>query len=116
MLGTTSTLLRKTNRLDLFAASSSLSFPNKKKTDRTFATLPHKILILGSGWGGYSAAQKLAQSPELKGSEITVISPANHFVFTPLLPSTATGTLEFRTVQEPIREFFSSLCLLFCLK
>lgn len=28
--------------------------------------------------------------------EVTVISPRNHFLFTPLLPSTTVGTLEFR--------------------
>ncbi len=32
-----------------------------------------------------------------------MISPANHFLFTPLLPSTAVGTLEFRAIQEPVR-------------
>lgn len=32
-----------------------------------------------------------------------VISPRNHFLFTPLLPSTAVGTLEFRAIQEPVR-------------
>ena len=32
-----------------------------------------------------------------------MISPNNHFLFTPLLPSTAVGTLEFRCVQEPVR-------------
>ncbi len=32
-----------------------------------------------------------------------MVSPSNHFVFTPLLPPTATGTLEFRCVQEPVR-------------
>lgn len=29
---------------------------------------------------------------------VTVVSPRNHFLFTPLLPSTAVGTLEFRLV------------------
>jgi len=32
-----------------------------------------------------------------------VCSPRNHFLFTPLLPSTAVGTLEFRAIQEPVR-------------
>lgn len=32
-----------------------------------------------------------------------MVSPSNHFVFTPLLASTAVGTLEFRCIQEPIR-------------
>lgn len=35
--------------------------------------------------------------------DVFVVSPRNHFLFTPLLPSTAVGTLEFRSVQEPVR-------------
>ena len=31
------------------------------------------------------------------------VSPSNHFLFTPLLPSSALGTVEFRCIQEPIR-------------
>jgi NADH dehydrogenase FAD-containing subunit len=34
---------------------------------------------------------------------VTLVSPTNHFLFTPLLPSTAVGTLEFRAIQEPVR-------------
>jgi hypothetical protein len=34
-----------------------------------------------------------------KNIPFTVISPHNHFVFTPLLPSTAVGTLEPRYVD-----------------
>lgn len=32
-----------------------------------------------------------------------LISPRSHFVFTPLLASTAVGTLEFRAASEPVR-------------
>ena len=32
-----------------------------------------------------------------------MISPRNHFLFTPLLPSTTTGTLEYKCIQEPVR-------------
>ncbi|RKP12243.1 hypothetical protein BJ684DRAFT_11782, partial [Piptocephalis cylindrospora] len=35
--------------------------------------------------------------------DITVISPTNYFLFTPLLPSTTVGTLEMRSLVEPIR-------------
>lgn len=35
--------------------------------------------------------------------QILVISPRSYFVFTPLLNSTASGTLEFRTALEPVR-------------
>jgi NADH dehydrogenase FAD-containing subunit len=61
------------------------------------------IVIIGSGWGGYNAACDLASSRSRGSSKITVVSPSNHFLFTPLLPSTATGTLEFRAIQEPVR-------------
>ena len=38
-----------------------------------------------------------------KKFQTLVISPRSHFVFTPLLNSTAVGTLEFRTALEPVR-------------
>ncbi len=58
-----------------------------------------RVVILGSGWGGYTLARRLQK--EL--FDVRVVSPANHFLFTPLLPSTAVGTLEFRAIQEPVR-------------
>ncbi|KAJ1935418.1 hypothetical protein EC988_008493, partial [Linderina pennispora] len=35
--------------------------------------------------------------------DVISISPHNYFVFTPLLPSVTVGTVEFRSVMEPIR-------------
>ena len=35
--------------------------------------------------------------------DVTVVSPRNYFLFTPLLPSTTVGTVEFRSIIEPIR-------------
>lgn len=35
--------------------------------------------------------------------DVVVVSPRNHFLFTPMLPSTAVGTVEFRSLLEPIR-------------
>ena len=58
-----------------------------------------RVLVLGSGWAGFRVARDLDKSRH----EVTVVSPRNHFLFTPLLPSTTVGTLEFRCVQEPIR-------------
>ncbi|KAK4196640.1 putative external mitochondrial NADH-ubiquinone oxidoreductase 1 precursor [Triangularia verruculosa] len=58
-----------------------------------------KVVILGSGWAGYSLARTL--SPQ-KYDRI-IISPRPYFVFTPLLASTSVGTLEFRTILEPVR-------------
>ena len=58
-----------------------------------------RILILGTGWGG----NKLARILDKTLFDVRLVSPANHFLFTPLLPSTAVGTLEFRAIQEPVR-------------
>ena len=58
-----------------------------------------RVVVLGSGWGGNKVARYLDKSK----FDVRVASPANHFLFTPLLPSTAVGTLEFRAVQEPVR-------------
>ena len=67
------------------------------------ARLNERIVVLGSGWGGYQIALNLH-----KDIPLTVVSPSNHFLFTPLLPSTAVGTLEFRCIQEPIRQVIVS--------
>ena len=58
-----------------------------------------KLLVLGCGFGGYSLLSRL----RLKDWEATLVSPRNYFLFTPLLPSAAAGTVEFRSILEPAR-------------
>lgn len=58
-----------------------------------------RIVILGSGWGGFSMARALDHTK----FQIVIVSPRSYFVFTPLLASTCVGTLEFRTAMESIR-------------
>ena len=47
-----------------------------------------RLLVLGSGFASYAVAR--AAKPGLY--DVTVVSKRNHFVYTPLLPSTAVGT------------------------
>jgi hypothetical protein len=49
-----------------------------------------KIVILGAGWAALSMLRKL----QTDKFNVTVISPRNYFLFTPLLASTTTGTVE----------------------
>ncbi len=35
--------------------------------------------------------------------DIVVVSPRNFFLYTPLLPAVATGTMEERSIVEPVR-------------
>lgn len=57
-----------------------------------------RVVVVGSGWGGARFLRDI--NPELV--EITVLSQRNHMLFTPLLPQTTTGTLEFRSICEPL--------------
>jgi len=58
-----------------------------------------KLVVLGCGWGGFRIIRDI--DPTLY--DVCVISPRNHMLFTPLLASTAVGTLETRSICEPIR-------------
>lgn len=35
--------------------------------------------------------------------DVTLVSPRNYFLYTPLLPSAATGTVEPRSIVDPVR-------------
>ncbi|TCD61384.1 NADH:ubiquinone oxidoreductase [Steccherinum ochraceum] len=66
--------------------------------------LPHDpekktLVILGSGWGATSLLNKL----DTTDYNVVVISPKNYFLFTPLLPSVAVGTLSPRSILQPTR-------------
>lgn len=56
-------------------------------------------LKTGTGWGSVSLLKKL----DTENYNVIVISPRNYFLFTPLLPSCTTGTIEHRSIMEPIR-------------
>jgi len=62
-----------------------------------------KLVVLGGGWGGVALLKEL--NPD--DYHVTVISPANYFLFTPMLPSATVGTLELRSLVEPIRRILS---------
>ncbi|KAI7902252.1 uncharacterized protein BX663DRAFT_455897 [Cokeromyces recurvatus] len=66
-----------------------IPFDPKKKT----------IVVLGSGW----ASTSFLKSVDTNLYNIVVVSPRNYFLFTPLLPSCTVGTIDIRSVIEPIR-------------
>lgn len=57
------------------------------------------LVILGSGWGLISLLKNL----DTTLYNVVVVSPRNYFLFTPLLPSCPTGTVELRSIIEPVR-------------
>ncbi|CAH1440071.1 unnamed protein product [Lactuca virosa] len=58
-----------------------------------------RVVVLGTGWAGTSFLKNLKNS----SYDVQVVSPRNYFAFTPLLPSVTVGTVEARSVVEPIR-------------
>ncbi|XP_014506035.1 external alternative NAD(P)H-ubiquinone oxidoreductase B2, mitochondrial [Vigna radiata var. radiata] len=61
-----------------------------------------KVVVLGTGWAGTSFLKNL-NNPRY---EVHVVSPRNYFAFTPLLPSVTCGTVEARSIVEPVRNIF----------
>jgi NADH dehydrogenase FAD-containing subunit len=57
------------------------------------------LVVLGSGW----AAHALLKIVDTTKTRLTVISPSNHFVFTPMLASASVGTVEYRSMTESVR-------------
>jgi hypothetical protein len=74
---------------DYVAADSTQESSSPKK----------KVVILGTGWAGMSFLKNL----DSKLYDVRIVSPRNYFVFTPLLPSVTVGTVEARSITEPIR-------------
>jgi len=58
-----------------------------------------QLIVLGTGFAGFG----LLKGVNVDDFDVTVVSPRNHFLFTPLLPSTTVGTIEFRSIIEPVR-------------
>lgn len=69
-----------------------------------------KVVVLGTGWAATSFMKNL-DSPKY---EVQVVSPRNYFAFTPLLPSVTCGTVEARSIVEPVRNIFRKVikCLI----
>ncbi|KAF2094739.1 FAD/NAD(P)-binding domain-containing protein [Rhizodiscina lignyota] len=57
------------------------------------------IVIVGTGWAGYTVSQQL----DSKKFDITIVSPEETSAYTPLLASAACGLFDFSIAEEPVR-------------
>ncbi|KAI7879057.1 FAD/NAD(P)-binding domain-containing protein [Lichtheimia hyalospora FSU 10163] len=57
------------------------------------------IVVLGSGW----ASTSFLKAIDTTHYNVVVVSPRNYFLFTPLLPSCTVGTIDVRSLVEPVR-------------
>jgi len=58
-----------------------------------------KVIIIGGGFGGLSAAQALRSAPV----DVAVIDRRNYHLFQPLLYQVATGSLSPGEIAAPLR-------------
>lgn len=94
------------------SAQAALEYNSESETERIIPELgPTKefekprVVVLGTGWG----ACRFLKDVDTKIYDVVCISPRNHMVFTPLLASTCVGTLEFRSVAEPVSRIQTAL-------
>ena len=75
----------------------------------TVNTVKEKIAVLGTGWG----AAAFLHDIDTSRFDVTVISPRNFFLFTPMLAGASVGTVEYRSITENIRQasFFDCILL-----
>jgi NADH dehydrogenase FAD-containing subunit len=59
-----------------------------------------RVLVIGSGW----AAHALVKIVDADLYRLLVVSPRTFFIFTPMLASSSVGTVEYRSIAEPMRE------------
>ncbi|KAH3684352.1 hypothetical protein WICPIJ_004680 [Wickerhamomyces pijperi] len=59
------------------------------------------VAILGSGWGAISFLKHIDSTKY----NVILISPRNYFLFTPLLPSCPVGTVDEKSIMEPVVSF-----------
>jgi NADH:ubiquinone reductase (H+-translocating) len=65
---------------------------------------PHRVVIVGAGFGGLETTHRLAGAPV----EITLVDRRNHHLFQPLLYQVATASLATSEIAWPIRYLLSN--------
>lgn len=73
---------------------------NKTPPSPLSKTPKEHIVVLGTGWG----AAAFLKSIDTEKCDVTVISPRNYFVFTPMLAGASVGTVDFKSITESVRE------------
>ncbi len=65
---------------------------------------PHRVVIIGGGFGGLSAARALRHVPV----DVTLIDRCNYHLFQPLLYQVATGALSPANIASPLRNILKN--------
>ncbi|NHD17097.1 MULTISPECIES: NAD(P)/FAD-dependent oxidoreductase [unclassified Actinopolyspora] len=58
----------------------------------------NRVVIVGGGFAGYHAAERLAEETRREEVEIVLVNPTDYFLYLPLLPEVAAGILDPRAI------------------
>ena len=81
----------------------ALGLVSSKEDTSNYRGEKEKIVVLGTGWGSAAFLKEI----DTNRFDVTVISPRNFFLFTPMLAGASVGTVEYRSITESIREVSS---------
>lgn len=90
-----------------FKTKAVAATPDVSRTKPPFerpAGVKYRIAVLGTGWASMTFLSRLEPREDV---EVVLVSPRNYFLYTPLLPSAATGAVESRAIVEPVRSKLS---------
>eukprot|EP00391_Amoebophrya_sp_Ameob2_P004037 CAMPEP_0179004922 /NCGR_PEP_ID=MMETSP0795-20121207/13596_1 /TAXON_ID=88552 /ORGANISM="Amoebophrya sp., Strain Ameob2" /LENGTH=568 /DNA_ID=CAMNT_0020699283 /DNA_START=529 /DNA_END=2235 /DNA_ORIENTATION=+ len=85
---TTAPALNKSAPIPQFGRKASIGDPNRER-----------LVVLGSGWAGYPFLRAIDTSKY----QTIMVSPRNHFLFTPLLANAAVGGSDISSICQPVR-------------
>src|SRR5215203_143461 len=71
----------------------------------TIHLAPHRVLMLGGGFGGVTVAQTLQKLARKRAPRIrvTLVSQTNYLLFLPMLAEAAAGSVELTHILSPLR-------------
>ncbi len=79
-----------------------MALTSSRSEEREGANTRPRVVIVGAGFGGLTAAKRLAKQPV----DVTIIDKRNYHLFQPLLYQVATAALSPADIAWPIREIF----------
>lgn len=82
------------------ATNDKSSSRSTSSSSNAASVTKERVVILGTGWGAASFLKDIDTSVY----DVTVVSPRNYFLFTPMLAGASVGTVEYRSICEPVRE------------
>ncbi|WFD31183.1 hypothetical protein MSPP1_002217 [Malassezia sp. CBS 17886] len=73
--------------------------PRKRSEGIPVEDRKKRLVVVGGGWAAVALLSKLDRD----AYDVTMVSPNNYFLFTPLLPAASVGTVGFKSIAESLR-------------